>query len=107
MPAATRALVQRFGRRMQIDDRAVLLHQLAVRGANDDAAARSEDDVGARGELRECGLLAVAEARFAFDFEYRRDGDAQFALELGVGIDERFAEAPRQLAAERRLAGAG
>ena len=49
-------------------------------------------------------LLAVAESGLALDLEYRRDGDAEPCLELGVGVDEALVEPARELAAERGLA---
>ena len=56
------------------------------------------------GDLGQHGLFAIAKARFALDLEDRRNRHAELALELGVGVDERLGEAPRELASERRLA---
>ena len=50
--------------------------------------------------------LAGAEIRLAVGGEDLRDRHAGGLLDLGVGIDERQAEARRQPAADRRLAGA-
>ena len=49
-------------------------------------------------------LLAIAEARLALDLENGRNGDAERALELAVGVDERLVEPAGELAAERGLA---
>ena len=88
MAAPARALAQRLGRRVQVDDRAVGLQPFAIRRPDHDAAAGREHDVRQRSELGERRLLAIAEARFAFDLEDRRDRHAELALELGVGVDE-------------------
>ncbi len=45
MPAPARALAQRLGQRVQVDDRAVRLQPLAVRGPDHDTAAGGEHDV--------------------------------------------------------------
>ncbi len=58
-------------------------------------------------EIGQDGFLAVAEAGLAFDLEDDRDGDAEPALELDVGIVERLVQPLGQLAPERRLAAAG
>ena len=55
-------------------------------------------------ERGERGFLAIAEARLAFDFENGRNGDAERALELAVGVDERLVEPAGELAAERGFA---
>ena len=55
-------------------------------------------------ERGERGFLAIAEARFAFDLENGRNGDAERALELAVGIDESLVEPARELPAERGFA---
>ena len=92
---------------MQVDNHPVRLQPFTICGSDDYTAAGREHDVRHRGELDECRLLTVPEARFAFDLENRRDGNAEPALELRVGVDERLAEPPRELAAERGLARAG
>jgi hypothetical protein len=66
-----------------------------------------EHDTGQSRELRQHRLLAIAKRRFALDLEYRGNGHAELALELGVGVDEGLVEAPRELPAKRRFAGAG
>ena len=104
MPAPARALAQHFRHRVQIDHRPVLLQPLAIRGPDDDTAAGREHDVGERRQLGEHRFFAVAKARFALDLENRRDRHAELALELGIGVDERLVEPPRELAAERRFA---
>ena len=58
------------------------------------------------GQLVDQRFLAVAERLLALDLEDRRDGDAEPALELDVGVEERQVQAARDLAAERGLAGA-
>ena len=80
------------------------LSRSRLAATNHDAAAGGEHDAGAQDEQGERRLLAIAEARLAFDFENGRNGDAERALELPVGVDELLVEPAGELAAERGLA---
>ncbi len=95
---------QRRGLGVQVEHGAEFTEPRAVGGTQDRAATRGQHDAFELRQLREGGLLAVAEARLALDFEDRRDGDAELVLQLVVGIDEALVQAARQLAAERGLA---
>ena len=73
-------------------------------GAEDRAAAGGEHDVGRVDELGERGLLAIAEGGLALDLEDGRDGHAERALQLVVGVDEALVEPAGELPPERGFA---
>jgi hypothetical protein len=106
MPRVTHAHPQRFGARVQIEDGTLAAQVLAAGRPRHGAAARRQHDVGERGELLDDRFLAVAEAGLTLDLEDGRDRHAEASLELLVGVDEALAEPARELAPERRLAGA-
>jgi hypothetical protein len=70
----------------------------------DGAAARCEDYIRVSNEFTDDRRLALTEAGLTFEFEDYRNGDAEPALEFGIGIVELFLQPLGEQAAERRLA---
>src|SRR5438045_9399895 len=89
---------------MQIQHGAVLLECGSVGRQQDRAAPRCEDYIRVSNEFADDRRFALTEAGLAFEFEDHRNGDAEPALELGIGIVELFLQPLAEQAAERRLA---
>ena len=91
---------------LEVDDGAGLGEPLAVRGIEDHAAARGDDDAVERGEVGDHFALAFAKARFALFFEDVADVDARALLDLGVAVEELLAEQRSEPPADGGLSGA-
>ncbi len=100
------ALVEVARLRPQIDHEAARREQRAVLGLQHDPAAGPEHDVLQGGEAVDHLRLARAEARLAFDLEDDLHANAGAPLDLVVGVVEGLPEPARELARDRRLAGA-
>ena len=98
---------QRLRRRVQVDDGP----PLASGSARLPSRVTAPPPVASTMFRRSVSSAISASSRsrndvLALDLEDRRDGDAEPALELDVGVEERQVQATRDLAPERRLAGA-
>lgn len=103
-PIAPQPMPQVGNTSLQVNDKAVAMHERATGRIEHRPAARSQYAPGWPNQFADELRFAAAKARLAFQFENRGDRYTATLLEHGVGIDERPPEQERQPLADRRLA---
>lgn len=95
-----RAFVQKRRRHIQIDHPTGIPQALAVLGAKDNPAPRSEDDSPLFGQFRQSLGFSPAKSLFTFDFENGWNADPSPSNDLVIGIEKATAQPTRQLTAD-------
>lgn len=99
--------MQFLGRGTKVENPPPTVQPLPIRRSQHRAAARGQHARLPPGQLVDHGLLDIAEGVLALPLEELADGAADAIFDHLIGIDEGHLQPPRELPADRGLAGAG